>query len=190
MPQAATKSATVIPLETGIHGVILCPFATHADSRGALTEVFRRDWDFAPDSVQWNYVRSEAGVLRGVHLHVKHADYLVVLEGSAIVGLRDMRPHSPTRDKSRLLELSAENLQALIIPPGVAHGFYFPQSAAHIYSTTEYWDSADELGCQWNDPALELAWPAIPAQLSPRDAALPSYSELLKRAEPALAKCL
>jgi dTDP-4-dehydrorhamnose 3,5-epimerase len=48
------------------------------DRRGSLTEIFRQEWVNSVVPVQWNYVQSEANVLRGVHVHVNHIDYLVV----------------------------------------------------------------------------------------------------------------
>ena len=62
-------------------GVSLLALAPHKDERGAFTELFRAPWDLAIAPVQWNAVRSEAGVLRGVHAHHRHADYLTVVVG-------------------------------------------------------------------------------------------------------------
>ena len=155
----------------------------HHDPRGAVTEVFRESWETGIAPVQWNVVRSEAGVLRGVHVHVRHDDYLILLDGRALVGLRDLRPHSPTSGRTCLFEMRGDELAALTIPPGVAHGFYFPEAAVHLYAVSEYWDPADELGCHWADPALEIPWPAEPAILSTRDAAAPPLSVLLRQLE-------
>jgi dTDP-4-dehydrorhamnose 3,5-epimerase-like enzyme len=57
------------------------------DSRGSFTEVFREEWDTGLASVHWNVVSSEAGTLRGVHLHIRHDDHLTTLKGRACVGL-------------------------------------------------------------------------------------------------------
>ena len=54
-------------------GVALRPLRMHRDERGVLTEIFRESWAGLA-AVQWNAVRSAAGVLRGVHVHVRHAD--------------------------------------------------------------------------------------------------------------------
>ena len=52
----------------------------NVDDRGELVEIFRRDWvDKSP--VQWNCVTSIAESLRGVHVHLRHIDHLVVLSG-------------------------------------------------------------------------------------------------------------
>src|SRR3990170_6547130 len=78
-------------------GVRLLPLEMNRDDRGVFTEVFRRSWDIGMEPVQWNFVTSQAGVLRGVHVHVRHVDYLIVLEGRASIGLRDLRPRPPPR---------------------------------------------------------------------------------------------
>lgn len=72
-------------------GVALRPFTTHHDERGSFTEVFREEWDTGVRPVQWNAVSSEAGVLRGVHVHVRHDDYLILLRGA-----REHRPARPS----------------------------------------------------------------------------------------------
>ena len=109
--------------------------------------------------MQWNAVWSEAGVLRGVHVHVRHDDYLTVPVGRASVGLRDLRRGSPTEGLTALVELGREQPGALVIPHGVAHGFYFHEPSLHVYAVSEYWDPADELACNWADPELGIEWP-------------------------------
>lgn len=150
----------------------------HRDDRGVFTEVFRAEWEDVFPAIQWNVVRTKAGVLRGVHVHLRHWDYLIVLDGQAFIGLHDLRPASPTAGLSALVELRGDALSGLVIPPGVAHGFYFPVPSMHMYAVSEYWDLADELGCHWQDPALCIPWPMDSAILSSRDANLPSLEAL------------
>jgi dTDP-4-dehydrorhamnose 3,5-epimerase len=158
-------------------GVRLHRLKTHRDSRGSLTELFRRSWEPGFDAVQWNFVQSVPNVLRGVHLHSKHTDYLVILAGAAVIGLRDLRPAAPTYGCSVLLPV-CDAAAALVIPPGVAHGFHFQTPSLHAYAVTSYWDPANELGCHWADPALGLAWDVRDPVLSERDAALPPLATL------------
>lgn len=162
-----------------IAGIQLRPLTMHADARGCFTEVFRQHWDVGLQPVQWNIVRSVPNVLRGVHLHRRHADYLTILTGRALVGLCDLRPESPTHGVAGLVEMVGDDLAGLEIPPGVAHGFYFVESSLHLYAVTHYWDHADELGCRWNDPDLRIPWPIRDPLLSPRDQQLGSLAELL-----------
>jgi dTDP-4-dehydrorhamnose 3,5-epimerase len=161
-------------------GVTLCSLQTHRDERGSLTEVFRASWKTGIDIVQWNFAESEARVLRGVHVHIKHLDYLILLRGCASIGLRDLRVGSPTEGQTAMIRMQATKLHALTIPPGVAHGFYFHEPSAHIYAVSAYWEQRDELGCHWADPALEIDWPDVAPLISARDAALPSMRELVE----------
>ena len=165
-------------------GVALRPLDMNRDLRGSFTEVFREEWDTGISPVQWNIVSSEAGTLRGVHVHIRHDDYLTTLRGRASVGLRDLRRGSPTEGMSALVELAEEPLTALLIPHGVAHGFYFAEPSLHLYGVTKYWDVGDELACHWADPRLEIPWPAMPTLVSERDSTAPSLAELLDELEP------
>jgi dTDP-4-dehydrorhamnose 3,5-epimerase len=160
------------------HDVRLLPLEPHRDERGTFLELFRDEWETDVKPVQWNVVDSEEGVLRGVHVHPCHDDYLTVVRGRVTIGLKDLRPESPSEGFAACVELSAEQPAAISIPHGVAHGFYFHQASTHIYAVSHYWDLADELGCRWDDPSLEIPWPQSEAHISTRDAELPSLAEL------------
>ncbi len=156
----------------------------HPDSRGAFTELYRQEWDTSIDPIQWNLVRSHANVLRGVHVHIKHWDYLIISSGAAIVGLRDLRRNSPTFEQTVMIEQNGNHLSALIIPPGVAHGFYFVEPSTHIYAVSEYWNTQDELGCYWGDPALDMDFTKHQPTLSPRDMNAQPLAVLMDQLEP------
>ena len=162
-------------------GVLLTRLEAHVDDRGSFTEVFRQAWPTGLEPVQWNVVSSAPGVLRGVHVHRRHCDFLLIVTGRASIGLRDLRPGAG--DGGLVVEMSAAEPQALTIPPGVAHGFMFHEPSIHLYSTSEYFDATDELGCRWDDPALGIPWPAAQVQLSPRDRDLPTLAALRARLE-------
>lgn len=159
-------------------GARLVPLTMHADERGVFTELFRQSWCSELVPVQWNYVTSRAGVLRGVHVHVRHSDYLIVLTGRARIGLCDLRPGSPTHLRHSAIEMGGDHLAALVIPPGVAHGFYFYEPSHHAYAVSEYWSADDELGCRFDDPGLGLEWPNPAPLVSHRDRALPPLRAL------------
>lgn len=159
-------------------GVRLLPLTPHSDERGVFTELYRDEWDAGVRPVQWNAVRSRPGVLRGVHVHPRHDDYLTVPLGRATVGLCDLRGDSPTSELAVCVELTADAPSAIVVPHGVAHGFYFHEPSLHVYAVSHTWDPADELGCRWDDPALGIPWPQTQATISPRDAALPSLAGL------------
>ena len=155
-------------------GVAVSRLTTHRDPRGSLTETFRVEWGTGVEPVQWNLVRSAPNVLRGMHVHFHHVDYYVLVSGTATLGLHDMRATSATRSCAATMTLSAEDMTAIAIPPGVLHGFYSPAESIFQVGLTAYWDPLDEHGCRWDDPMLGVAWPAgIAPILSPRDAGLP-----------------
>lgn len=170
---AAEPAAVRLPV-----GVRVVPLTPHADDRGVFTEIHRANWG-VPTPVQWNVVHSRPGTLRGVHVHLRHWDYLVVVAGQCVFGLCDLRSGSATRRLATTITLGGEQPSALVLPPGVAHGFYFPVASTHVYGVTHYWDLADELGCRFDDPELGIAWPTHDVRLSPRDRSLPSLRELL-----------
>lgn len=161
-------------------GVEVFELTPHRDERGVFTELYRAEWDSAVEPIQWNAVHSNAGVLRGVHVHPRHADYLTVAAGHMTLGLCDLRPDSPTHKLATTIELSTDEAKAVSIPPGVAHGFYFVEASIHVYAVSEYWDISDELGCRWDDPGLGIPWAHEHALISERDAGLQPLSELVE----------
>lgn len=165
-------------------GVLMQPLTPYIDARGSFLELFRSEWPLPVEPVQWNAVQSNAGVLRGVHVHIRHDDYLTLPLGRASVGLRDLRRGSPTEGLACLVELSGDRPAGIAIPHGVAHGFFFHEHSLHVYAVSRYWDHADELACRWDDPALEIPWPTRTAVVSDRDATAQSLSELLDELEP------
>ncbi|MBP9837742.1 MAG: dTDP-4-dehydrorhamnose 3,5-epimerase family protein [Proteobacteria bacterium] len=160
-------------------GTKLYPLTMNRDERGIFTEVFRSSWLEGDSPIQWNVVSSETNVLRGVHFHINHADYLILIKGKAVFALKDLRPSSPTEGTISMLEMSEDNIQALYIPPGVAHGFYFYTPAMHIYGVDHYWSHDDELGCRFDDPLLGISWPSKTPITSLRDQQLPKLENVI-----------
>lgn len=142
--------------------------------------MFRGSWDSGIRPTQWNVTVSEPGVLRGVHVHLEHTDYLAVIEGRADVGLYDARPGSPTRGLASLVGLHAEAMAGLTIPPGVFHGLHFHERSVFLYGLSHEWTPEDDLACRWDDPAMGIPWrgPGNP-RVSSRDLAAPGLTELL-----------
>jgi dTDP-4-dehydrorhamnose 3,5-epimerase len=158
-------------------GVQVFKLDRHSDTRGHLIEIFRQSQVPEQPFVQWNVVHSAAGVLRGVHVHRHHTDYLTIVAGAMRVGLRDLRPDSPTPHAAGVVEITPR--EAVLIPPGVAHGFHFAKPCTHLYGVTSYWSPRDELGCHWADPALGIPWAIEDPLLSVRDRDLPGLDVLL-----------
>jgi dTDP-4-dehydrorhamnose 3,5-epimerase len=164
-----------------INGVQMVRPRAFADARGEFMEIFRCEWfpqvDWA--KTQSNRSISKANVLRGLHYHFRQVDYWYVPQGRIRAGLFDLRPHSPTYKAALTVEMGEENNIGLFIPVGVAHGFYAVTDCTLIYYVNNYYDSSDEHGVAWNDPALNLDW-AIQGEplISERDAKNPCMADI------------
>jgi dTDP-4-dehydrorhamnose 3,5-epimerase len=161
---------------------VLRRLTPHPDGRGTFVEMFRSEWVLGPEPVQWNMVRSAENVLRGVHLHTSHSDYITMAAGEMLLGLHDLRPNSPTLGLSTIVRLSADDPHLAVVPVGVAHGFYFPAPACHVYAVSRAFDGSDEFSCRWDDPMLGLAWPCTAPILSPRDSRAGSVCAMMAEA--------
>jgi dTDP-4-dehydrorhamnose 3,5-epimerase len=160
-------------------GVRFRQLKTHFDPRGDLTELYRASWDDCMTPKQWNVAHSRANVLRGVHVHALHEDLLVVVAGEMLLGLQDMRSGKADVGIATMVRMSFDDPFMVSIPPGVAHGFYFPQPCCHIYAVDREFDAADEMGCDWADPDLRLDWPCADPELSERDRGAMPFADLL-----------
>lgn len=163
-----------------IAGVYAIPLKVFGDTRGFFFETFRRSW--IPDSremVQGNCSFSTAGVLRGLHYHLKQADLWNVPVGRVRAVLYDARTGSPTRGAGQVVEMGRDNRVALYIPKGVAHGFLAVEDSYMTYLVDELYDNSDELGILWNDPALGVDWGVTSApSLSDRDLKNPRLADI------------
>jgi dTDP-4-dehydrorhamnose 3,5-epimerase len=167
--------AVEVERSSRIEGVYLVHFQKFADSRGYFYESFRRSWvPGIRDMIQGNCSFSNAGVLRGMHYHLKQADFWSVPVGRVRAAVYDFRPGSPTNGASQVVEMGRDNPVALYIPKGVAHGFCALEDSFMTYLVDEYYDGADELGIRWDDPALGIDWGlSSPPTVSERDAKNP-----------------
>jgi dTDP-4-dehydrorhamnose 3,5-epimerase len=163
----------------GIQDTYLIRTPRADDERGWLAELVRDSWVEPVRFCQVNVVRSRAGTLRGVHWHEEHHDLIAVVAGQLLVGLSDLRAGSPTAGRGLLLEVVDDPLAAVVVPPGVAHGFFSPRPSTALYAISRQYDGEDEYGVAFDDERLGIPWPLARAEvlLSARDAALPPLGE-------------
>jgi dTDP-4-dehydrorhamnose 3,5-epimerase len=167
-----------------IDGVYVVPFRSFTDPRGYFFETYRRSW--IPDGremIQGNCSFSHAGVLRGLHYHLKQADFWSVPNGLVRAALYDLRASSPTRGAAQVLDLGPGEgtARGLYIPKGIAHGFYALKDSFMVYFVDELYDNSDELGVRFDDPALGIDWGMSGGPtpiVSERDQTNPSLADL------------
>lgn len=179
-PVGAAAPASPAKASALIKGVYTIPLKTFGDTRGFFFETFRRSWiPEAREMVQGNCSFSSAGVLRGLHYHLKQADLWNVPVGQVRAVLYDFRQESPTRGASEVVEMGEANRVALYIPKGVAHGFLALRESYMTYLVDEFYDNSDELGILWNDPVLKVDWGASSEpSLSDRDRQNPRIADI------------
>jgi dTDP-4-dehydrorhamnose 3,5-epimerase len=176
-PPPSGNAAQPSALIAGVYTVAMKVFG---DTRGFFFETYRNSWvPGAREMVQGNCSFSSAGVLRGLHYHLKQADLWSVPVGAVRAVLYDFRTSSPTRGASQIVEMGQDNRVALYIPKGVAHGFLALKDSYMTYLVDELYDNSDELGILWNDPALGVEWGAGPnPSLSDRDRGNPKIADI------------
>ncbi|GJQ20371.1 MAG: dTDP-4-dehydrorhamnose 3,5-epimerase [Bacteroidia bacterium] len=108
-----------------IDGLVVKELVPHADPRGWLIEVFRKDEleaDFFPEM---GYVSgTKPGVTRGPHEHVEQTDLFCFIGPSRFkVVCWDSRKHSRTRGHTVTFEAGEERPLLVLVPPGVVHGY-------------------------------------------------------------------
>jgi dTDP-4-dehydrorhamnose 3,5-epimerase len=161
-----------------IQGVQLVTMRGFEDNRGRFMETFRKEWfpQRSWEKLQMNRSDSKANVLRGLHYHFKQVDYWYVPFGSIRAALFDMRPNSPTYRVTQTIDL--DNQTGLFIPIGVAHGFVALTDVTMMYVVDNYYDSSDEFGVRWNDPAIGMPWGVENPIISDRDANNPLFEDI------------
>jgi dTDP-4-dehydrorhamnose 3,5-epimerase len=165
-------------------GVRAYPLLPNLDVRGSVTEIFREEWNPGPRPVQWNAVVSGSGIMRGVHVHARHDDYIAVVRGRVAIGLTDLRRASPTAGLGFVVDVHEKDPLAVAIPAGVAHGIYTFDDSVLMYGVSQYYDPTDEFVCDWREPGLGIEWPVSEAIISDRDALGRTLTDVLTEIEP------
>lgn len=170
--------------ETPLAGAMLVETESHADDRGSFYRSFCvREFEahglpaaFVQGSVSRNRRR---GTLRGLHWQSDpHPEGKLVrcVRGAAFDVIVDLRRVSPTFCRWFSAEMSEENMTALYIPPGFAHGFQTLRDDTDIlYQMTEFHAPELATGVRWNDPVFGIEWPLDVAVISARDQAYQDF---------------
>ena len=161
-----------------IEGLVLVEAESRADERGHFTRLYCRDelGEVIGERhiVQINLSSTRAvGAVRGTHYQSQpHAETKLVrcIKGRVWDVAVDLRAGSPTFLRWHAEELSAENAHMMVIPEGFAHGFQvMEQDSELLYLHTAFYTPSAEGGFRPTDPALSIAWPLPPQDLSDRD---------------------
>lgn len=124
------------------------------------------------------------GTVRGLHYQLgPQREYKIVrcIRGRVLDVVVDLRTISESFLQCTSVELCAAKNNALIIPPGCAHGFQVLEHDSQLlYLHTAEYMPEYEGGVHPNDPRLNIQWPLPITELSARDKGLPELSEHFK----------
>jgi dTDP-4-dehydrorhamnose 3,5-epimerase len=159
-------------------GLALLRWEVHEDERGSFARTYCRaalaEAGLPFEVVQVNVSRNPARhTLRGLHFQQPpYAEPKIVacLRGRIWDVAVDMRPESATYRQWRAFELSGDGGSALHLAAGLAHGFItFEPDSEVLYLMGAAFAPQAASGLRWDDPAIGITWPAVPAVISDRD---------------------
>ncbi len=110
-------------IKSKIEGVMIRKLKLHKDSRGYLTEMYRKDED--PVKTTMGYVSfTKFNQIRGPHEHLKQTDFFVFLgPGDFEFYLWDNRKNSETFGNKIKIIVGESNKVSVAVPCGVVHGY-------------------------------------------------------------------
>lgn len=166
------------PGVTPLSGLITLQRQRYSDSRGFLSRLFcaedMRAFGWPGPVAQINHTfTATRGAVRGLHFQQPpHAEYKLVscLKGEIFDVAVDLRRGSPTFLHWHAERLSADNLRALLIPAGFAHGFQTLSAECELlYLHSAPYAAHAEGGLAATDPRLAIPWPLAITERSARD---------------------
>ena len=172
---------------TKFEGVMVVEPEPRRDERGFLARTYCEE-EFAAEKLNTRWVQQNhsatlgKGSVRGMHWQAAPFPEIKLvrcLVGKVLDVVVDVRPESPTFGQWHAEELSAENMRALHIPAGFAHGFQCLDDACELlYLMSESYHVDLARGLRWDDAEVAIAWPLSAINLSPRDMSLPTLNEI------------
>jgi dTDP-4-dehydrorhamnose 3,5-epimerase len=174
-------------IPTKFEGVLIVEPEPRHDERGFFARSYCEK-EFAEHGlntlwVQQNHTLTKTcGSVRGMHWQAEpHPEIKLVrcLAGSVLDVVVDVRPASPTFGRWEAFDLSAQNMRALFIPAGFAHGFQCLEDECELfYLMSEFYHADLARGVRCDDQRIGITWPLPILNLSSRDEALPLLQEL------------
>ena len=177
------------PLE--IEGAWLAESPVWSDERGSFREWFKAEdvkavtgYDFSIQ--QANISQSQRGVIRGIHYSLApqgQAKWVTCVQGSIIDVVVDIRPKSPTYKKYIAVDLQGNEGRALLIGPGLGHGFIALEDNTSIsYLLSSPYSPEFEFEIKPTDPELNIDWHlqligGVGVVISSKDAQAPTLAE-------------
>jgi dTDP-4-dehydrorhamnose 3,5-epimerase len=175
----APPSVSFAVVQSAIPGALIVTPQVRPDHRGFLVKTFHgpsfEELGIKLPLGEEFYTASSRGVLRGMHVLAPPGQVTKLVycaHGEVMDVILDLRAGSPAYGKHEINILSGEKGDILLIPEGVAHGFYTTsESSIMIYKMTGPYSPECDRGVRWNSAGIP--WPDKNPILSERDRNLP-----------------
>ena len=167
---------TFSPLK--INGAFIVQSNSFDDTRGKFIRSYcENEFEKINHDSKWVQINlsqtSKKGSIRGMHMqHEPHSEIKLIrcIRGVVFDVIIDMRTESDTYLQHENVVLSAENMLALYIPEGCAHGFQTLEDDSHLlYYHSNFYNKDFEAGYLYNDPAFDIRWPHDVTVISEKD---------------------
>ena len=170
--------------ETELNGAYLIELERNEDERGFFTRVWdkklyeEKGLNSELSQISFSYSKKR-GTLRGMHFQKKPFEETKLVrctKGKIFDVIIDLQPESSTYKKWLSIELSADNLQALYIPEGFAHGFQTLEDSCEVCYHMSNWFSPEHArGIRWDDKEFDIKWPIENPIISKKDLSYDRY---------------
>jgi dTDP-4-dehydrorhamnose 3,5-epimerase len=164
--------------KTKITDIVVIHSEPFKDERGFFNRIFcQKELEAIRPGIviaQINHSMTKTkGTIRGMHFqYPPHAEMKIIrcVKGSIFDVAVDLRKDSPTFLQWHGEVLSAENMKALVIPEGCAHGFQsLEDDIEMIYLHTQLYSKQSEGAIQYNEPRVNIQWPLDTTTVSEKD---------------------
>lgn len=169
-----------------VPGVVRVTPEVYEDDRGFFIETFSGE-AFSEKGINMGCERqghslSRHGVIRGLHYQTEpHEEALLVrcVRGKIFDVVVDIRRSSRSFGDYVSNVLSSANNDMVYVPAGCAHGYaVLSDEAEVIYTMDSPYRPTSESGIRWDDPTVNVDWPADDPIVSNADSELPYLIDL------------
>ena len=151
-----------------ISGVRIDPLRIYPDDRGFFTELARLGSKGLAEKmipgkeaqIQVSATLTYPGTIKAIHYHYEQTDLWLPVAGMFQVFLCDLRKDSETFGKINTLYVGTLRHWAILIPPGVGHGYKVvgTDPALLVYITNRFYDPQDEGRLPYDHPEIAYDW--------------------------------
>lgn len=174
-------------VESFLNEVKVFSLSKFEDNRGFFLEKYHIEryssFGINDNFVQDNHSRSNKDVIRGLHFTINNpqSQLMTVMSGEVFDVVVDVRVGSKTFGQHKSFILSDKGPQQIYMSNGFAHGFCVLSDTADLhYKVSKFYDHDDEFGIAWDDEDININWPSVNPEISPRDLLHPKLKDFIK----------